>query len=166
MATMVEQCAEEGFTALARRPSGSFRSSQEMSELAGRGDKHFMHEQAARAPGTLPPPRDAAAISRARAESEGSLLRRIPHELAVLEFAKGQFGVARRVRLPAGGDGDGRFVALASGDDAAEYAALWQPPETSAAGAVIGLQTHGSTAEARWTVSTTRFAGRLRPTLV
>ena len=90
MATMVEQCAEEGFTALARRPSGSFRSSQEMSELAGRGDKHFMHEQAARAPGTLPPPRDAAAISRARAESEGSLLRRIPHELAVLEGFPGQ----------------------------------------------------------------------------
>ena len=78
MATMVEQCAEEGFTALARRPSGSFRSSQEMSELAGRGDKHFMHEQAARAPGTLPPPRDAAAISRARADRRRRALDEAP----------------------------------------------------------------------------------------
>ena len=48
-------------------------------------------------PGTLPPPKDAASVSRGRANSEGSLLRKIPHELAATEGFAGQ--QLRRIML-------------------------------------------------------------------
>ena len=76
MSAMAAAASDEGFMPLGRNPSGSFRSGAEMSEITG--GTHFMHEQAACAPGTLPPPKVTLTCDVMRPQPGDRRMRRLP----------------------------------------------------------------------------------------